>query len=229
MKSMIGWLLAMVTAFSIAIIRVTASLRKMKSMIGWLLAMVIAFSIAIIRVTAVVVTLTCSTNVLYYIGILVISVIYLSWLSLDAFSDGLGDDTAIEAAVEEHVAEILSNGEDTPEEVGEEGAEIDVTQELGVPPTLLSKKSTKKSKYFMSFKYTCRNMWTCRLSVPRRRNHSSCWKRDVRGSQRKRPPPTAGLCAKPPGNGLLVEKLIHVAYSVIRAKGIYQKGVARLV
>ncbi|KAL3699388.1 hypothetical protein R1sor_017410 [Riccia sorocarpa] len=50
MKSMIGWLLAMVIAFSIAIIRVTASLREMKSMIGWLLPMVIAFSIAIIRV-----------------------------------------------------------------------------------------------------------------------------------------------------------------------------------
>ncbi|KAL3699396.1 hypothetical protein R1sor_017418 [Riccia sorocarpa] len=47
--------------------------------------------------------------------------------------------------------------------------------------------------------------------------------------QRKRPPPSPGLYAKPPANGLLVQKLIPVAYTVMRAKGICDKGVARLV
>ncbi|KAL2609371.1 hypothetical protein R1flu_027944 [Riccia fluitans] len=47
--------------------------------------------------------------------------------------------------------------------------------------------------------------------------------------QRKRPPPSAGTFAKPPANGLLVKKLIPVAHTVMRANGIVEKGVARLV
>lgn len=45
----------------------------------------------------------------------------------------------------------------------------------------------------------------------------------------RRPPPAGDGTARAPANGMLVQRLVPVAHTVIRAKGICERGVARLV